>query len=209
MILEGNDRGFGAELARHLLNPRDNDHVTVHAIEGFIASDLAGAFAESEAIAQGTQCRKYLFFLSLNPPPGTKVTVEAFEEAIARIEAKLGLAGQPRAIVFHEKNGRRHAHCVWSRIDARRMRAINMAHSKRKLMDISIALYREHGWPPPNWSAWRTVVLRPENIRPPSRGLRRTPKPSPRGAALRSKLGTSKTRWRNRTALCRAALAGL
>ncbi|MGE0280735.1 MAG: AAA family ATPase [Rhizobiaceae bacterium] len=146
MILEGNERGFGRELARHLLNPIDNDHVTVHAIEGFIASDLAGALTESAAIAQGTQCQKYLFSLSLNPPPGAKVAVEEFEAAIAQIEAKLGLAGQPRAIVFHEKNGRRHAHCVWSRIDSSRMRAINMAHSKRKLMDISIALYREHGW---------------------------------------------------------------
>ena len=144
MILEGNERGFGAELARHLLNPRDNDHVTVHAVEGFIAGDLAGAFAESEAIAQGTQCRKHLFSPSLNPPKGTKVPVEDSEDAIARIEAKLGLAGQPRAIVFHEKHSRRHAHCVWSRIDAGRMRAINMAHSKRKLMDVSIALYRDH-----------------------------------------------------------------
>ncbi|KAA3516984.1 AAA family ATPase [Agrobacterium vitis] len=149
MILEGNERGFGAELARHLLNTRDNDHVTVHAVEGFIADDLAGAFAESEAIAQGTQCRKYLFSVSLNPPPGAKVTVEEFEDAIGRIEAKLGLAGQPRAIIFHEKHGRRHAHCVWSRIDPAHMRAINMAHSKRKLMDISITLYRDHGWSMP------------------------------------------------------------
>ncbi|MBY5361951.1 relaxase/mobilization nuclease domain-containing protein [Rhizobium leguminosarum] len=149
MILEGNERGFGGELAQHLLNSRDNDHVTVHAVEGFIASDLAGTLAESEAMAQGTQCRKYLFSLSLNPPPGATVTVEEFEDAIARIEVKLGLAGQPRAIIFHEKNGRRHAHCVWSRIDSGRMRAINMAHSKRKLMDISIALYREHGWSMP------------------------------------------------------------
>lgn len=29
MILEGNERGFGAELARHLLNPRDTGLVTV------------------------------------------------------------------------------------------------------------------------------------------------------------------------------------
>jgi len=149
MILEGNERGYGAELAWHLMNPRENDHVTVHAIEGFVANDLLAAFAESEAIAQGTQCQNYLFSLSLNPPLAAKVTVEQFEDAIARIEATLGLAGQPRAIVFHEKNGRRHAHCVWSRIDAGRMRAINMAHSKRKLMDISIALYRDHGWTMP------------------------------------------------------------
>ena len=37
MILEGNARGFGAELAVHLLNPRDNDHVTVHEVDGFVA----------------------------------------------------------------------------------------------------------------------------------------------------------------------------
>ncbi|MEM6901204.1 MAG: hypothetical protein AAF583_15720 [Pseudomonadota bacterium] len=141
MILEGNERGSGAELARHLLNPLDNDHVTVHAVEGFVSADLAGAFAEAEAIAQGTQCQKYLFSLSLNPPPGPTVPIEVFEEAIAKIEAKLGLACQPRAIVFHEKNGRRHAHCVWSRIDAGRMRAINLAHYKRKLGDISRTLY--------------------------------------------------------------------
>ena len=149
MILEGNERGFGAELARHLLNPRDNDHVTVHAIEGFVAGNLAEALAESEAIAQGTQCRKHLFSLSLNPPPGAKVTVEEFEDAIGRIEMKLGLTDQPRAIVFHEKHGRRHAPCVWTRIDSSSMRALNMPHWKRKLMDISIELYRDHEWSMP------------------------------------------------------------
>lgn len=118
MILEGNERGFGAELARHLLNQRDNEHVTVHAIDGFVANDLAGAFAETAAVSQATQCRKYLFSLSLNPPPGAKVSVAEFEDAIDRAETKLGLADQPRAIVFHEKNGRLHAHCVWSRIHA-------------------------------------------------------------------------------------------
>lgn len=149
MILEGNTRGYGAELARHLLNPRDNDHVTVHGLEGFMADDLAGAFAEAEAISQATQCQKYLFSLSLNPPPGDAVPVETFEAAIDAIERKLGLVGQPRAVVFHEKNGRRHAHCVWSRIEAGRLKAINLPHFKRKLCDVSRALYWTHGWDMP------------------------------------------------------------
>jgi hypothetical protein len=149
MILKGNERGHAAELAVHLLNPRDNDHVTVHSITGFIAHDLQGALAESAAISQATQRRNHLFSLSLNPPPNAKVSVEDFEKAIAQIEAKLGLAGQPRAIVFHEKNGRRHAHCVWSRIEPTRLRAINLAHSKRKLMDVAQNLYRTHGWEMP------------------------------------------------------------
>ncbi len=150
MILEGNERAFGAELARHLLNPRDNDHVTVHAVEGFMTQDLGEAFAEVEAIASGTKCKKYLFSLSLNPPPHETVDVPTFETAIKDVEARLGLTGQPRAIVFHEKNGRRHAHCVWSKIDASQMKAINLSHYKRKLTGLSREIYIAQDWDMPD-----------------------------------------------------------
>lgn len=146
MILEGNERGYGLDLAKHLMNPLDNDHVTVHAVDGFISDDLAGAFSEVEAISQATQCSKYLFSLSLNPPPNETVSVEAFESAISDVERKLGLMGQPRAIVFHEKKGRRHAHCVWSRINTRDMKAITLSHYKRKLGDVTRELFRQHNW---------------------------------------------------------------
>lgn len=149
MILEGNTRGFGAELARHLLNPQDNDHVTVHGVERFVSDDLFGAFAEAEAIAQATQCQKYLFSLSLNPPQDQSVTVDLFEATIADAERELGLMGQPRAIVFHEKNGRRHAHVVWSRIQATSMTAINMPHYKRKLTRQAHQIYLQQGWDVP------------------------------------------------------------
>jgi hypothetical protein len=52
------------------------------------------------------------------------------------------LTDQPRVIVFHEKEGRRHAHCVWSRIDADNMKAINLPHYN----DISKQLYLQHSW---------------------------------------------------------------
>ena len=156
MILEGNERGYGAELARHLMNAWDNEHVTLHSIEGFVADDLAGAFAEAEAISAATQCQNYLYSLSLNPPKGASVPVEQFEKVIAEVEAALGLTGQPKAIVFHEKLGRRHAHCVWSRIDAAKMKAINLPNTKRKLMAISHDLYIEHGWTMPDgFKDWR------------------------------------------------------
>ncbi|GLO71328.1 hypothetical protein MACH17_28450 [Phaeobacter inhibens] len=114
-----------------------------------MADDLLGAFAEAEAISQATQCQKYLFSLSLNPPPNADVSVAQFEEAITQAEARLGLTGQPRAIVFHEKNGRRHAHAVWSRIDGDRLRAINISHYKRKLCSLSQELYQTHDWEMP------------------------------------------------------------
>lgn len=158
MILEANERGYGAELARHLMNVRDNDHVRVHRLDGFVAEDLFGAFAEAEAISGATQCQKYLFSMSINPPSDKDVSVDDFEAAISEAETRLGLAGQPRAIVFHEKNGRRHAHAVWSRIDGQELKAINLPHYKRKLHSLSHDLFLEHGWEMPE--GYRNVAKR-------------------------------------------------
>lgn len=150
MILKGNERGGAVPLAQHLLNTQENEHVRVHEVRGFVSDDLAEALAEAYAISRGTKCRKFLFSLILSPPEDASVPVEVFEKAIERIEAKLGLTGQPRAIVFHEKKGRRHAHCVWSRIDINRMRALNISLYKRKLQNISRELFLENDWQMPN-----------------------------------------------------------
>lgn len=149
MILKAKERGDAPQLARYLMSMRDNEHVELHDVRGFISNDLAGAFSEADAIAKGTRCKNYLFSMSLNPPAGEKVRTEDFELAIERIEEKLCLENQPRAVVFHEKDGRRHAHVVWSRIDSERMRALNMAHYKMKLRDVSRELFMEHGWDMP------------------------------------------------------------
>lgn len=149
MILKASERGNAAELARHLMNARDNDHVALHELRGFLSGDLAGALGEADAISQGTRCRNFLFSLSLNPPEREAVPVEVFEAAVEMAEQRLGLDGQPRAIVFHEKEGRRHAHAVWSRIDADAMTARNLPFFKQKLMDLSRELYLEHGWDMP------------------------------------------------------------
>ncbi len=146
MILKGSQRAGAADLAAHLMNDRDNDHVSLYELRGFVASDLHGALSETHAISKGTRCTQYLFSLSLNPPIGKDVTEPQFIEAIERAEAKLGLSNQPRAIIFHEKEGRRHAHVAWSRIDGVEMKAINLPHFKTKLNTLAHELYLEHGW---------------------------------------------------------------
>lgn len=115
MILKASQRGGGQDLAAHLMRADENEHVSLHELRGFMADDLKGAFKEADAVSRGTKCRQFLFSLSLSPPEQERVPAEVFEKAIDRIEERLGLEGQPRAIVFHEKEGRRHAHCVWSR----------------------------------------------------------------------------------------------
>lgn len=149
MILKGNQRAGGKQLAAHLLKTEDNEHVHVHELRGFLSSDLTSAFHEAYAVSRGTRAKQFLFSLSLNPPPQEKVSVEAFEAAIEAVEQKLGLDSQPRAIVFHEKDGRWHAHVVWSRIDASQMKAINLPFYKMKLRDVSRELFLEHGWQMP------------------------------------------------------------
>ncbi|WP_158548441.1 relaxase/mobilization nuclease domain-containing protein [Parvularcula marina] len=149
MIIVASQRGGAAQLGLHLLNVEDNEHVELHEISGFVADDVVGAFKEAQAVSKGTQCRQFLFSVSFNPPEGSYVEIAAFEDAISRVEKQNGLTGQPRVIVFHEKEGRRHAHCVWSRIDAETMTARPLPFFKRKIMDISRDLYREHGWEMP------------------------------------------------------------
>lgn len=146
MILKASQRGGSKQLALHLLNTADNEHVTLHELRGFVSDDLTGAMKETYAISKGTRCKQFLFSVSLNPLEHEDVPVEVFENAIDRIEERNGLNGQPRAIVFHEKEGRRHAHAVWSRIDAETMTARNLPHFKLKLRDISKGLYLENDW---------------------------------------------------------------
>ena len=150
MILKGSQRGGARQLAAHLLNDRDNDHVTVHELRGFASDTLEGAMAEAQAVAKGTRCVQPVFSLSLNPPKHAEMTVEGLIEAADRAEEALGLTDQPRAVVIHEKEGRRHAHVVWSRIDAQTMKAINLPHYKFRLRGLSKELYLEHGWDLPD-----------------------------------------------------------
>lgn len=149
MILVGNQRGGAKDLALHLLK-QENEHVEVHEVRGFASQNLMAALNEAHAISRATRCKQFLFSLSLNPPKDENVSTETFEQTIDRVEEKLGLTDQPRAIVFHEKNGRRHCHAVWSRIKVDEMKAVQLSFPKKKLMELSRELYLEHGWTMPD-----------------------------------------------------------
>ena len=146
MIPKGNQRGGGQQLAAHLMNDFDNDRVEVANVRGSVAQDLSGAFAEWQADAKATNCRKYLYSLSLNPDQSQgKLTREQYLDFIDRAEKRLGLENQPRAVVFHVKYGREHAHVAWSRIDTEKMRAVQMSNDHQKLRKVTQEFARDHG----------------------------------------------------------------
>ena len=149
MILKASQRGGAKALGLHLMKTEENEHVEIHEVSGFVADDLMGAMKEAHALSSGTKCRQFLFSVSLNPPANESVRVEVFEKACDMIEERMGLKGQPRMIVFHEKEGRRHAHAVWSRIDAGTMTAKPLPFFKTKLNEVAKQLYLENGWSMP------------------------------------------------------------
>lgn len=77
-------------MSDHLLNDFDNDHVELIECRGFIADDLACALDEAHVISKATQCRQFLFSLSLNPPMDHICTAKDFLKAADRAESKLG-----------------------------------------------------------------------------------------------------------------------
>ncbi len=152
MIPFGSQRALGQDLATHLLNTQDNERMEVAQVRGAVARDLHGAFAEWEAQAHTlTRCSNYLYSLSVNPDQRQgRLSREQYLDYIDRVENRIGLAGQPRAIVFHvkkDKNGvsREHCHVVWSRIDAERGKARQIAFDHDKLMMVTREFARDHG----------------------------------------------------------------
>lgn len=90
MILKGSQRSGGRDLAVHLMNSTDNEHVRLHELRGFASHDLKSAVLEAEAISLGTKCRQYLFSLSLSPP-----------EYAALSRTKAQAARNPMTILVH------------------------------------------------------------------------------------------------------------
>ena len=151
MILKGNQRGGGQQMAAHLMNSFDNERVEVAEVRGAVAQDLSGAFAEWAAEARATRCRKNLYSLSLNPDQAQgHLTREQYLELLERTERSLKLVGQPRAVVFHEKRDkdgtlREHCHAIWSRIDTDKMKAVQISHDRLKLRTVAREFARDHG----------------------------------------------------------------
>ncbi|MBB5052692.1 hypothetical protein HNQ36_002666 [Afipia massiliensis] len=143
MIISGIQTGNTRWLARHLQNTVDNEQIELAEVSGTVATDIDGALAEMDALCAGTCAKEGVYAAFINPPQ--PLTREQFMRAIAVIEERLGLAGQPRVVLFHVKKGRHHCHVVWSRIDTLRMKAIHLSHDRQKLRKCAQLLAAEFG----------------------------------------------------------------
>jgi len=156
MILKGSSRRGAVDLALHLNNCLDNERVIISEVRGAVSTNLYDAFREWELISDQSKAKNSFYSLSINPDPEQREwTDKEWKRAIEHVEAKLGLTGQPRAIVYHHKVGeyddqakeRMHCHVVWSRIQVRdhQLRAISDSHDYYKLRDAAKELAMEFG----------------------------------------------------------------
>ena len=148
MVIKGGSVSGAARFAAHL-ERTDTNEIRNEVIEmrDVAATDLRGALLEMEAVASACpNCKKPLYQASINTQAKERMTDEQRMQAVDRLEKELGLTGQPRVVVVHEKNdGREHCHVVWSRIDLEKMRAISDSHNFRKHEIVARELEREFG----------------------------------------------------------------
>ncbi len=164
MILKGGSRRGANDLALHLSNEVDNERVAPAETRGMVADNLYDGFREWELICDQSNATEPFYSLSINPDPNQRDwTDEEWQKAIDTIENKLGLSGQPRAVIFHEKigedgNTRRHCHVVWSRIQFEddKLKAVHMGQDYYKLRSCAQELAKTFKLTLPNG-------LKPEN----------------------------------------------
>jgi hypothetical protein len=145
VIIKGNSCSGAGRLSVHLTRTDTNERAEVKEVRGVAADDLRGALQEMEAIASGTRCTKPFYHASIDPRANEKLTAQQWTKAIDRLETELGLTGQPRVVVVHEKEGREHCHIVWSRVDIENMRTISDSHNYRKHELVARELERDFG----------------------------------------------------------------
>lgn len=120
MVIRGNTRGNGRQLAHYLLNKGENDFVQILDADGLAQMqpvDFSNLLFDMSVTAELTKSKKGLYHAQINPAIGEDKLMDAdrWFQAADILGKELGLENQRRAIVLHEKKGRVHAHVVWER----------------------------------------------------------------------------------------------
>lgn len=127
----------GGRLAAYM-HDKKNESSRVIELRGAVGDNLRDAFQEWNALAAPTRCQNPFLSASLNQQPHERMTDRDYVQAADILEKKLGLTGQPRAIIVQvNEKGRQHAHVVWSRIDLQTMTAISDSHYYHRRNDAA------------------------------------------------------------------------
>ena len=148
MIINGSSRAGARDLANEILESDNNKSVAIietyssnsNQMQGFLACLL-----EMESKATMTKGIKGLYYSTISPASGAKMTKEKWIRSADVLESKLKLTGQPRVIVKRMENDREHLHVVWQRTDTKIGKFIPDSFSYRSHEQASRQLEAEFG----------------------------------------------------------------
>ena len=146
MIAKGNPHNSGPYLAWYLAAADKGDERSeLGELRGFASDNIFDAFSLGQLMADGTRCEKPFFHVQVRTPKGEDLTREQWRKVTDRIERRLGFEEQPRAVIFHQKDGHEHMHLVWFRIGVDDNHAIDPGLYKKKLKEVCRKLEKEMG----------------------------------------------------------------
>ena len=147
MIIKAVSRSGGHGLAAYLMQEHkaDRDKAELLELRGFATDDLRTALVSAELEAENTRCARPLYHVSFRPDKGEHLTPEQWRECINRLEHRLGLDDQARAVVIHEHQGEQHLHVVWSRIDREQNKARELIFDHERCTETARQIEKEYG----------------------------------------------------------------
>lgn len=144
MIIKGKSRAGPSQLARHLGRADTNERVELLEL-AWGGTSVQEAFRDWQVISEGTKGKLGLYHANIDPDAKYAMTRDQWLRAVEVLEEELGLQGQPRAIVMHEKNGREHIHVVWARTDMDSMKLRSDSMNYQAHERASLRLEQEFG----------------------------------------------------------------
>jgi hypothetical protein len=150
MIIKGNRHNDGAKLARYMMTGerKKDERAEFYQLRGFDEADnILDAFRDVEVMGGAGKAENALFHVQVRLPEHERLTDAQWEQTADRIEKRLRLTGQARAIYFHvnEQTGERHMHVGWSLIDTETMKAKPVPFFKLRLKALARELEKEFG----------------------------------------------------------------
>ena len=129
-IIAGGSRSGARFWTWHLQRTDGGQSVDVRDTVGLIGQDMAGWFAQMEAMSAGGNTTNYFYHFNINPREDEAYTPEQLKVAVETTLENLGLDGQPYFLVEHDKDGRSpHYHCIVLRVDLDSGKAISDSHN--------------------------------------------------------------------------------
>ena len=146
-MIAGKTRGAGGPaLARHLMSRKGGQTVEVMPVRHLMGETLREQIDDLVMTSAHGRTDRPVHHLHIDPPPDCADPEAVIATYIRHYEIEFGFENSSRCGVYHVKNGRKHAHVVWSLVREDGS-VISLAHDHARREKISRIVEFEHGLP--------------------------------------------------------------